>query len=63
MSTDTPQDGWPERLDRGDSVSDEQWAELVRQAESGGAEAPKEPSAYDRSEWQPDGSCGTVTRT
>lgn len=48
VSTDTPQDGPPERPDREGSVSDEQWAELVRQAESGGADAPKEPSARAR---------------
>ncbi|MFD9873264.1 serine/threonine-protein kinase [[Kitasatospora] papulosa] len=37
-----------ERPDEGSAVSDEQWAELVRQAESGGGDAPKEPSARAR---------------
>nr|QVN25659.1 hypothetical protein [Streptomyces sp.] len=36
------------RPDGEGSVSDEQWAEIVRQAESGGADAPKEPSARAR---------------
>ncbi|MEU9358656.1 hypothetical protein AB0D35_11190 [Streptomyces sp. NPDC048301] len=47
MSTSTPPEDHP---DHGGtpSVSDEQWAELVRQAEAGGAGAPKEPSARAR---------------
>ncbi|MFG2428816.1 hypothetical protein [Streptomyces sp. NPDC048590] len=47
MSTSTPPEDHP---DHGGtpSVSDEQWAQLVRQAEAGGAGAPKEPSARAR---------------
>ncbi|MEV0011350.1 hypothetical protein [Streptomyces sp. NPDC047973] len=47
MSTSTPPENHP---DHGGtpSVSDEQWAQLVRQAEAGGAGAPKEPSARAR---------------
>ncbi|MFE4218523.1 hypothetical protein [Streptomyces sp. NPDC056844] len=48
VSTDTPPGGSPERPDPEGPVSDEQWAELVRQAGSGGADAPKEPSARAR---------------
>ncbi|MFD6279126.1 hypothetical protein ACFWFI_26715 [Streptomyces sp. NPDC060209] len=54
MSTRTPagepsEAGEPSgRPDDGGSVSDEQWAELIRQAESGGGDAPKEPSARAR---------------
>lgn len=48
VSTDTPPGGSPERPDPEGPVSDEQWAELVRRAESGGADAPKEPSARAR---------------
>ncbi|MFD9292866.1 hypothetical protein ACFWBV_32330 [Streptomyces sp. NPDC060030] len=48
MSTRTPAGEPSERPDEGSAVSDEQWAELVRQAESGGGDAPKEPSARAR---------------
>ncbi|MGQ4406815.1 hypothetical protein ACN6K8_001738 [[Kitasatospora] papulosa] len=48
MSTRTPAGEPSEHPDEGGPVSDEQWAELVRQAESGGADAPKEPSARAR---------------
>ncbi|MBM7437043.1 hypothetical protein [Streptomyces sp. HB132] len=48
MSTRTPEGEPSERPDEGGSVSDEQWAELIRQAESGGSGAPKEPSARAR---------------
>ena len=48
MSTDTPRGEPSERPDEGGPVSDEQWAELIRQAGSGGADAPKEPSARAR---------------
>ncbi|MFI2778156.1 hypothetical protein [Streptomyces sp. ALB3] len=48
MNTDASRGEPSERPDDGGSVSDEQWAELVRQAESGGADAPKEPSARAR---------------
>ncbi|MFJ3701242.1 MULTISPECIES: hypothetical protein [unclassified Streptomyces] len=48
MSTRTPAGEPSERPDDGSVVSDEQWAELVRQAERGGADAPKEPSARAR---------------
>ncbi|MFE8005567.1 hypothetical protein [Streptomyces sp. NPDC057418] len=47
MSTNTPE-GPSGRGDGAAPVSDEQWAELVRQAEAGGAGAPKEPSARAR---------------
>ncbi|MFB4422561.1 hypothetical protein C5F59_015865 [Streptomyces sp. QL37] len=47
MSTSTP-GGSPEHGGGTDPVSDEQWAELVRRAEEGGADAPKEPSARAR---------------
>ncbi|MFJ8975981.1 hypothetical protein [Streptomyces sp. NPDC102282] len=47
MSTSTP-GGSPEPGDGTDRVSDEQWAELIRRAEEGGADAPKEPSARAR---------------
>ncbi|MEU9062076.1 hypothetical protein AB0D13_25220 [Streptomyces sp. NPDC048430] len=47
MSTSTP-GGPPDHGDGTDRVSDEQWAELVRRAEEGGADAPKEPSARAR---------------
>ncbi|WP_329040034.1 hypothetical protein OHT61_19290 [Streptomyces sp. NBC_00178] len=48
MSSRTPSGEPPERPDEGGAVSDEQWAELVRRAESGGGDAPKEPSARAR---------------
>ncbi|MEU2465052.1 hypothetical protein ABZ580_12700 [Streptomyces sp. NPDC012486] len=48
MSTRTPAGEPSERPDEGGPVSDEQWAELVRQAESGAGDAPKEPSARAR---------------
>lgn len=48
VSTRTPAGEPSERPDDGSVVSDEQWAELVRQAERGGADAPKEPSARAR---------------
>ncbi|MFJ8858381.1 hypothetical protein ACIRD8_08060 [Streptomyces sp. NPDC102451] len=48
MSTDMPPGGSSERPEPEGLVSDEQWAELVRQAERGGAGAPKEPSARAR---------------
>src|SRR6478752_389400 len=48
VSTRTPAGEPSEHPDEGGPVSDEQWAELVRQAESGGADAPKEPSARAR---------------
>ncbi|MFC5169717.1 hypothetical protein [Streptomyces mutomycini] len=48
MSTSTPSERHPDREDGTPSVSDEQWSELLRQAESGGAGAPKEPSARAR---------------
>lgn len=47
MSTSTP-GGSPDHGDGTEPVSDEQWAELVRRAEEGGADAPKEPSARAR---------------
>ena len=47
MSTSTP-GGSPDHGDATGPVSDEQWAELVRRAEEGGADAPKEPSARAR---------------
>ncbi|MFJ6849346.1 hypothetical protein ACIQM3_02235 [Streptomyces sp. NPDC091271] len=47
MSTSTS-GGSPDHGDGTDRVSDEQWAELVRRAEEGGADAPKEPSARAR---------------
>lgn len=48
VSTRTPAGEPSERPDEGGPVSDEQWAELVRQAESGAGDAPKEPSARAR---------------
>ncbi|MEU0128621.1 hypothetical protein [Streptomyces sp. NPDC006289] len=50
MGTNTPErpSGGGDDGDGAAPVSDEQWAELVRQVESGGAEAPKEPSARAR---------------
>nr|WP_250287922.1 hypothetical protein [Streptomyces atroolivaceus] len=48
MSSDMPPGEPVNRPDGEGSVSDEQWAELVRQAESGGTGAPKEPSARAR---------------
>ncbi|WP_405664998.1 hypothetical protein OG379_23325 [Streptomyces sp. NBC_01166] len=47
MSTSTP-GGSPDHGDGTDRVTDEQWAELVRRAGEGGADAPKEPSARAR---------------
>ncbi|MFD5136587.1 hypothetical protein ACFWMX_10150 [Streptomyces sp. NPDC058378] len=47
MSTSTPE-GSPDHGDGTGPVTDEQWAELVRRAEEGGADAPKEPSARAR---------------
>ncbi|WP_432102499.1 hypothetical protein [Streptomyces sp. bgisy091] len=43
-----PPEDHPDRDGGTPSVSDEEWAELVRQAEAGGAGAPKEPSARAR---------------
>ncbi|MEV5159033.1 hypothetical protein [Streptomyces sp. NPDC053728] len=54
MSTNMSPEGQPDRESGsssaadGSSVPDEQWAELVRQAESAGSDAPKEPSARAR---------------
>ncbi|MFC8226973.1 hypothetical protein [Streptomyces sp. NPDC057287] len=48
MSTSASQGEPSERPDGRVPVTDEQWAELVRQAGSGGADAPKEPSARAR---------------
>ncbi|MEU8705313.1 hypothetical protein [Streptomyces sp. NPDC048565] len=48
MSTSTPPGESSEHPDQGGSVPDEQWADFIRQAESGGAGAPKEPSARAR---------------
>ncbi|MFF5725490.1 hypothetical protein [[Kitasatospora] papulosa] len=48
MSTRTPAGEPSEHPDEGGPVSDEQWAELVRQAETGAGDAPKEPSARAR---------------
>ncbi|MFJ8749719.1 hypothetical protein ACIREO_10340 [Streptomyces sp. NPDC102441] len=47
MSTSTPE-GSPDHGEGAVPVSDEQWAELIRRAEEGGADAPKEPSARAR---------------
>ncbi|WP_326699296.1 hypothetical protein OG909_19535 [Streptomyces sp. NBC_01754] len=44
----TPSEERPERSERSDSATDEQWDEFLRQAESGTADAPKEPSARAR---------------
>ncbi|MFB8028256.1 hypothetical protein ACFQ6U_32895 [Streptomyces sp. NPDC056465] len=48
MSTASSSEGNSGQSDGTSPVSDEQWAELVRQAEAGGAGAPKEPSARAR---------------
>ncbi|WP_414719872.1 hypothetical protein [Streptomyces sp.] len=48
VSTDAPQGEPARRPDGEGSVSDEQWAQFIRQAEGGGADAPKEPSARAR---------------
>ncbi|MFE9728388.1 hypothetical protein ACFYQ5_33630 [Streptomyces sp. NPDC005794] len=49
MSTNgTPSEDRPERPGDAGSPTDEEWAEFVRQAESGTAGAPKEPSARAR---------------
>ncbi|MDQ0794559.1 hypothetical protein [Streptomyces sp. B1I3] len=48
MSTSTPSEGQPDRDEGPGAVSEEQWAELVRHLDDGGAEAPKEPSARAR---------------
>lgn len=48
VSTSTPPEEQPERDGAVPPVSDEEWSELMRRAEAGGAGAPKEPSARAR---------------